>query len=106
MLCAPEKPRDHVQPDYGRLHQELRRKGMTLMRCCGKSTGPTPKKRSNRHKARTVIGPGLMPSCDGSVACLSKVHHKRSRVPLRRDALSSTFGGDKLVLVSLTQIPG
>jgi transposase len=31
LLCAPEKPRDHVQPDYGRLHQELRRKGMTLM---------------------------------------------------------------------------
>jgi len=31
LLCAPERPRDHVQPDYGRLHQELRRKGMTLM---------------------------------------------------------------------------
>ncbi len=31
LLAAPERPRDHVQPDYGRLHQELRRKGMTLM---------------------------------------------------------------------------
>ena len=31
LLSAPEKPRDHVQPDYGRLHHELRRKGMTLM---------------------------------------------------------------------------
>lgn len=31
LLVAPERPRDHVQPDYGRLHQELRRKGMTLM---------------------------------------------------------------------------
>ena len=28
---APELSRDHVQPDYGRLHQELRRKGITLM---------------------------------------------------------------------------
>ena len=31
LLVAPQKPRDHVQPDFGRLHQELRRKGMTLM---------------------------------------------------------------------------
>ena len=31
LLAAPERPRDHVQPDYGRMHQELRRKGMTLM---------------------------------------------------------------------------
>lgn len=31
LLATPERPRDHVQPDYGRLHQELRRKGMTLM---------------------------------------------------------------------------
>jgi transposase len=31
LLVAPEQPRDHVQPDYGRLHHELRRKGMTLM---------------------------------------------------------------------------
>lgn len=31
LLVAPERPRDHIQPDYGRLHQELRRKGMTLM---------------------------------------------------------------------------
>jgi len=31
LLVAPQKPRNHVQPDYGRLHQELRRKGMTLM---------------------------------------------------------------------------
>ena len=31
LLVAPEKPRNHVQPDYGRIHQELRRKGMTLM---------------------------------------------------------------------------
>jgi hypothetical protein len=31
LLVSPERPRDHVQPDYGRLHQELRRKGMTLM---------------------------------------------------------------------------
>jgi len=31
LLVARECPRDHVQPDYGRLHQELRRKGMTLM---------------------------------------------------------------------------
>lgn len=31
LLATPEKPRGHVQPDYGRIHQELRRKGMTLM---------------------------------------------------------------------------
>jgi transposase len=31
LLVAPQKPRNHVQPDYGRVHQELRRKGMTLM---------------------------------------------------------------------------
>ena len=31
LLAAPEQPRDHVQPDYGRLHHELRRKGLTLM---------------------------------------------------------------------------
>lgn len=31
LLATPERPRDHVQPDYGRLHHELRRKGMTLM---------------------------------------------------------------------------
>jgi len=31
LLVAPQKPCNHVQPDYGRLHQELRRKGMTLM---------------------------------------------------------------------------
>lgn len=31
LLTGPECPRDHVQPDYGRLHHELRRKGMTLM---------------------------------------------------------------------------
>ncbi len=31
LLSGPECPRDHVQPDYGRLHHELRRKGMTLM---------------------------------------------------------------------------
>jgi len=31
LLVAPERPREHVQPDYGYLHQELRRKGMTLM---------------------------------------------------------------------------
>ena len=27
----PTRPSDYVLPDYGRLHQELRRKGMTLM---------------------------------------------------------------------------
>ena len=31
LMAAPERPCDHVQPDYGSLHQELRRKGMTLM---------------------------------------------------------------------------
>jgi transposase len=31
LLVAPKWPRDHVQPDYGRLLQKLRRKGMTLM---------------------------------------------------------------------------
>ena len=31
LIVMPERPRDHAQPDYGRLHQELRRKGMTLM---------------------------------------------------------------------------
>ena len=31
LLVAPQKPRGHIQPDYGRLHLELRRKGMTLM---------------------------------------------------------------------------
>ena len=27
----PARPIDFVLPDYGRLHQELRRKGMTLL---------------------------------------------------------------------------
>ncbi len=31
LLTGPECLRDHVQPDYGRLHHELRRKGLTLM---------------------------------------------------------------------------
>lgn len=31
LLVAPERPRTQVQPDYGRVHHELRRKGMTLM---------------------------------------------------------------------------
>jgi len=31
LLVAPERPRAHVLPDYGRIHQELRRKGVTLM---------------------------------------------------------------------------
>jgi transposase len=33
LLATPQRPRAHVhvQPDYGRIHQELRRKGMTLM---------------------------------------------------------------------------
>jgi hypothetical protein len=29
LLASPEKPHGHVQ--YGRIHHELRRKGMTLM---------------------------------------------------------------------------
>jgi transposase len=31
LLVAPPKPCGHVQPDFGRLHQELGRKGMTRM---------------------------------------------------------------------------
>ncbi|MEJ7807448.1 MAG: IS21 family transposase, partial [Telluria sp.] len=31
LLVGSQKARDYVQPDYGRVHQELRRKGMTLM---------------------------------------------------------------------------
>ena len=31
LYVLQERPRDHVQPDYARLHHELRRKGMTLM---------------------------------------------------------------------------
>ncbi len=31
LLANPQRARVHVQPDYGRAHQELRRKGMTLM---------------------------------------------------------------------------
>lgn len=31
LLASPDKPSEFVQPDYGRVHQELRRKGMTLM---------------------------------------------------------------------------
>ena len=30
LLVAPERPHAQVQPDFGRIHQELRRKGMTL----------------------------------------------------------------------------
>ena len=40
LLAAPERPRNQVHPDYGRLHQELRRKGMALM-LCGRNTAPT-----------------------------------------------------------------
>ena len=31
LYVLQKRPRDHVQPDYARLHHELRRKGMTLM---------------------------------------------------------------------------
>jgi transposase len=31
LLVAPQRQSDFVQPDYGRVHHELRRKGMTLM---------------------------------------------------------------------------
>ena len=31
LLSPSRRPRSHAQPDYGRMHQELRRKGMTLM---------------------------------------------------------------------------
>jgi transposase len=31
LLAAPQRPRGHVVPDYGRVHQELRKKGVTLM---------------------------------------------------------------------------
>ncbi len=31
LLVAPQRPRTQVQPDYARVHHELRRKGMTLM---------------------------------------------------------------------------
>ncbi len=31
LLVRSQKVRDYVQPDYARVHQELRRKGMTLM---------------------------------------------------------------------------
>ena len=31
LLGAPQRASGFVQPDYGRIHQELRRKGMTLM---------------------------------------------------------------------------
>ena len=31
LLVAPQRQSDFIQPDYGRVHQELRRKGMTLM---------------------------------------------------------------------------
>ena len=31
LIVMPARVRDHAQPDYARLHQELRRKGMTLM---------------------------------------------------------------------------
>jgi transposase len=30
LLVMPQRPRAHVQPDYGQLHHELRRKGVTL----------------------------------------------------------------------------
>lgn len=31
LLVGPRRAHDYVQPNYGRVHQELRRKGMTLM---------------------------------------------------------------------------
>jgi transposase len=31
LYVLPGRPHDHVQPNYARLHHELRRKGMTLM---------------------------------------------------------------------------
>ncbi len=31
LLVAPQRPRTQVQPDYARVHHELRRKGVTLM---------------------------------------------------------------------------
>ena len=34
LMAGSQKARDYAQPDYGRVHQELRRKGMTLMLLC------------------------------------------------------------------------
>lgn len=31
LMVGSQKARDYVQPDYGRMHRELGRKGMTLM---------------------------------------------------------------------------
>lgn len=31
LLACPQRPRGYVVPDYGRVHQELRKKGVTLM---------------------------------------------------------------------------
>ncbi len=31
LLAKPAKPASYAMPDYGRIHQELRRKGVTLM---------------------------------------------------------------------------
>lgn len=39
LLAKPVRQSDYVMPHYGRVHQELRRKGMTLMYpCCGSAS--------------------------------------------------------------------
>ena len=39
LLVAPQRPRTQVQPDYARVHHELRRKGVTLMAALGGISG-------------------------------------------------------------------
>lgn len=46
---TPQRASGFVQPDYGRIHQELRRKGMTLMLLWEEHTVQHPGEATHRY---------------------------------------------------------
>src|SRR6266542_926491 len=67
-LFAPagyNPPRSKPLPDWGRVHAELRRRGVTLARCCGRSIAPASLAAAARRdvsRSRCPTGVGSMPS--------------------------------------------
>ncbi|MCS6480345.1 hypothetical protein NX869_29525 [Burkholderia thailandensis] len=54
LLGKPMGPATYVQPDYGRIHQELRRKGVTLTLLYQVEFAGRQTYRSTRHSASTT----------------------------------------------------
>ena len=48
-MGTPQRASGFVQPDYGRIHQELRRKGMTLMLLWEEHTVQHPGEATHRY---------------------------------------------------------